>query len=246
MMKQWRLDDGQIIYGIAPLEQYLAALGVSERCQGAEWRMLLITGEAGVGKTVGARIFAQGPRKLPVRYLQIPSPQMVTPRYLLDAIGAQVGYSFDLHLPLHEAAREISELSRHHPCIIILDDAQSLIKGDILDMVRWLHDASSHVFVLCGLPRLDRVFHDRGELGGRVVIRHQLRLPTADEISPIFDGFPAETVAQVFQETGGRMRQIMGLRRWLDDLIEQGKFTASDLSPKQVQMISKHFVVRAA
>ena len=243
-MKEWQLNN-QTIYEIGPLAEYLAALSVSARCQDADWRLLLIGGEAGVGKSVGARVFMQESRQS-IIHIALPSAEMLGPRHLLDLLGAPVGLYFDLHCPRYEMARQLVANSHQNPRVFILDDAQCLIKGGLLDMVRWLHDEGAHTFIMVGSPALERVFRDRREFGGRVALRHHLRLPTADEIAPVFAGFSPEAIAQIHQETGGRMRQVMAMRKWLFGLIAQRNLVAADLAPKQVEMVARHFLVKVA
>ena len=198
-----------------------------------------------MGKTVGARLFSRDSESRSI-YLVMPAAEMLRPRDLLGLLGNPVGLTFDLHCARFEAAEQLARDSLSRPRIFLLDDAQALEKRGLLDVIRWLHDTGGHTFVLVGSYSLERAFLDRHDLAGRVALRHQLRLPTVEEIAPLFDGLPPEAIDQIHQETGGRMRQVMALKRWLEQLTEQRKLDPADLAPKQVQMVARHFMVKVA
>ena len=243
-LQQWQLGSQQI-WGIAPFEEYLTTLDLAPRLEGAEQRLILIIGDPGVGKTVGSRICSRDCDRRPV-YLAMPAPELLKPRGLLGLLGEPVGISFDLHCPRYEAAQMLARDSLDRPRIFILDDAHAMAKGGLLDVIRWLHDTGGHTFVLVGPPALERALLDRRDLAGRVALRHQLRLPTVDEIAPLFEGFSSEAIDEIHRETAGRMRQVMALRKWLEELAEQRKLDPGDLAPKQVQMVARHFMVKVA
>jgi DNA transposition AAA+ family ATPase len=242
-MNAWRLDN-QPVYGIGPLEEYLAALHFGATCEGHQQRLVVAVGDAGTGKTIGARIFCMEHKSHPV-YVRIPPKGFITARALLHLIGEPIGLTTDLRTR-YDVARRLADESLRRPRVFVLDEAQGMCGGDALEIIRWLHDEGGHTFILVGAPALDQPFRDHRQFASRVALRHQLRLPTVEEIAPIFDDFPPEAIQQVYEETGGRMREIMTLRRRLDDLIEQGKLDPADLAAKKVRMVARHFLVRAA
>ena len=235
----------QTIYPIAPLEEYLGALDLAPRLEGSDQRLILAIGDAGVGKTVGARLYSRDSDRRAI-YLPLPPAEALRPRDLLGLLGDPVGITFDLHRPRHEAAYQLAQDSLSRPRIFLLDDGQAMQKRGLLDIIRWLHDTGGHTFLLVGSYSLERAFLDRHDLGGRVALRHQLRLPTVEEIAPLFEGLPDEAIDQIHRETAGRMRQVMAVKRWLEELSEQRKLDPSDLTAQQVQMVARHFMVRAA
>jgi len=242
-METWRLDN-QTIFETGPLQEYLAALRFASRCEGAEQRLVLAVGDPGVGKTVGARVFRQESGCSPL-YINLPSEQLLRPRDLLCIIADRLGCGSDFR-SRYDFARYLCDDSLRSPRLLLFDNAQSLRKYDWLDMLRWIHDEGGHTFVLIGTHSLEQTFLEHREFAGRVALRHQVRIPTAEEIRPLFPEFPAEAVEQIHEETGGRMRQVISLRRRLFELIEARKLDVSDLAPKQVRMVARHFLVKAA
>jgi hypothetical protein len=244
-MRTWEITNpAQTIYGIAPLEEYLAALQIAARSEGEDRRLLLMVGDHGTGKTVGARVFQQDNDLRPI-YLSLPPGKLLRARSLLNLIADPLGLACDLQSG-YSFGCWIAESSHRRPRLFLLDDAEALANQGLLDVIRWLHDAGAHTFVLIGSPALEHAFRARAELAGRVAFRHLLRLPTPAEIAPLFDGVPQETIAQIYTETRGRMRQMMALRQWLGELIEQGRVEACELAPRQVQTAARHLLVRAA
>jgi type II secretory pathway predicted ATPase ExeA len=244
-MKDWQVNN-QAIFEIGPLTEYLAALRYTLRCEGDERRLLLVVGDPGTGKTVGARIFRQEQTVKSPIYLSLPAAGILRPRDLLDLLGRPVGLSFDLHYPRYEVGQQLARDSLARPRIFLLDEAQALAKGGLLDMIRWLHDTGGHTFVLIGPPALEHALLDHREVAGRVVLRHQLRLPTVEEIEPFFPGFPSEAIEQIHQETGGRMREVIALRDWITELADQHKLSVPELRAKQVQVVARHVLVKVA
>lgn len=242
-MDTWRLDS-QTIFETGPLQEYLAALRFAGRCEGAEQRILLAVGDPGVGKTIGARVFCQESRGDPI-YINLPSPQLLRPRDLLSILADRLGCGSDFR-SRYDFARHLCDDSLRSPRLLLLDNAQSLRKYDWLEMLSWIHDEGGHIFILIGTHSLEQVFVEHREFAGRVALRHQVRIPTAEEIAPLFPEFPSEAIEQIREETGGRMRQVISLRRRLLELIEDRKLDVSDLAPKQVRMVARHFLVKAA
>jgi len=242
-MQEWRIDN-QTIYEIGPLEEYLAALGFAAGLEGEEQRLVVAVGDAGTGKTVGAKLFCRQREARPL-YLRIHPQQVLTARSLLQLIADPLGLAWDVRSRYDVAAGIVND-SLRRPRLLILDEAQNLAKGELLDIIRWMHDEGGHSFALVGSPALDFALGDRRELASRVALRHQLRLPTPAEIGPLFDGFPEDAIERIHQETGGRMRQVMALRRRLLELVKQHKWYPEEVTSRQVSTVAKHFLVRAA
>ncbi|MBE9565837.1 MAG: hypothetical protein IMF16_03695, partial [Proteobacteria bacterium] len=146
----------------------------------------------------------------------------------------------------YDIAAQIAEESLRRPRILVFDEAQGLAKYDMVDMIRWLHDEGGHTFVMIGTPALEQVFLDHRSFAGRVALRHQLRLPSVTEIAPLFDGFPPEAIEAIHEQARGRMREIIALRERLTDLMEQRKLEAAELTPRQVKLVGRHFLLRVA
>ena len=246
MSEHWKLDN-QRIYPTPPLQEYLAALEFAGRPNNADQRLILVIGESGAGKTVGARIFARecDRDRRPI-YIAMPAAETLSTRDLLGLLGRPVGLTFDLHCPRYEAAQQLARDSVDRPRIYLLDDAHAMMKRGLLDIIRWLHDTGGHCFVLVGPPALERAFLKQSELAGRVAVCHHLRLPTAVEIAPLFRGFPQEAVEQIHLETGGRMRQVIALKQRIENLATQRKLDTSELLPQQVKLVAQHFTVKVA
>jgi DNA transposition AAA+ family ATPase len=242
-MNTWRLGS-QTIYEIGPLEEYLAALNLMVTSGGGEQRILLATGDPGVGKTIGALLFCRECKVKSV-YVNLPAEDLLRPRDLLDLLADRLGLSSDLRTR-YDMARQIADHSLEGPAIIILDGAQVLRRYQLFDVIRWIHDEGAHTFALVGLPILEHVVREHREFGGRILLHHKVRVAEADEVAALFEGYPAEAIEQIHEETGGRMRQVMALRRWLEEMVEQNKLDPESLAPKQVRMVAKHFLVKAA
>lgn len=241
-MNTWTIDREEIL-GIAPLEELLGSLGFALACQGEKQRLLLVVGDSGTGKTIGCRVFADGCER-PIVYLRVPPREVLTPRNLLQLIATPAGVSSDLHTR-HELASRIIEESLERPHIFVLDDAQSMAQHQLLDVLRYLHDGGGHVFILAGMGRLEHAFHEHREFSSRVALRHQTRIPTVEEIAPIFPDFSDEGIAAIHLQTGGRMRQVMALSRRLQNLMDRRKLLAPELTAQQIQAVSSHFLMRA-
>jgi len=242
-MRTWRLKD-QDIFEIAPLRECLTALELARKVERTEQGIILLVGEPGTGKTVNTRIFCQESKDLPA-HISIPAAGLIGTRHILSMIARALHICGDFRSPF-TLARYLIEESLIQPRIIILDNAQAIATYKWLDVIRWLNDESSHTFVLAGTPSLEAVFAEHREFAGRVMLRYRLRPPTAEEISPLFEGFPEGVIAQVHEESEGRMREVMALRRWLLQLVTQKKIEIDDIAPKQVSMIARRFLMRVA
>lgn len=242
-MKTWEIE-GEKIFELAPLAEYLAILKVGVEHSRSRQRLILAVGDHGVGKTVGARIFCREHSSSPT-YLSIPAESLVRARDLLRLISGPLGLGQDFH-SRYDFARTIIEDSHRSPRTIIFDGAQALRKYQWLDLLRWIHDEGAHTFVLVGSHSLQQSFLDHPDLGGRVLLKHHVRLPTAKELAPVFPGYPPEAVERVYTETGGHLRQVMALRRWLQNMVDRDKIELESLTAKRVGMVAKHFLVRAA
>jgi DNA transposition AAA+ family ATPase len=242
-MQEWRIDN-QTIYEIGPLEEYLAALGFAAGLEGEEQRFVVAVGDAGTGKTVGARIFCRDRKPRPL-YVRLTCQALLNPRSLLHSLAEPLGLPWDVPSRYDIAAR-IAQDSLSRPRLLVLDEAQALAKGGLLDILRWLHDEGGHTFALVGLPGLEYAMAEHRQFGSRVALRHQLRLPTPAEIAPLFDGFPEDAVGRIYDETGGHMRQVMALRRRLLELVKQRKCFPEEVTSRQISTVAKHFLVRAA
>jgi len=244
-MREWRLDDSPI-FEVGPLTEYLAALNYGARREARHGRIILVVGDSGTGKTIGARVFCQEQTRTSPVYLPLPGRDMLSPRTFLGLLGAPVGMTFGLHEPRFDVGRRLAEDSLERPRIFLLDDAQGLARGGLLDLVRWLHDTGAHTYILIGSFALERVLGAYPELASRVGVRHRMRLPTREEIEPFFAGFPEDAIEAIYSETGGRMRQLVALRDWLGELAEQGKLDIADLSAKRVGIVARHALAKVA
>jgi len=242
-IETWDLN-GETIYRIGPLEEYLTALGLARRRPDWYRRLVVITGEPGTGKSVGAALFVRA-MKGKARYLVIPPAQILRARSLMELFAQASGVA-TRPLRSYDFGQEIARCSREHPRILILDDAQRLTKGDFLDFIRWLIDAGGHTFILLGLPELEYVLSKKSEIADRVGFHHTLRLPTPAEIEPLFPGILPEVIEEIHAQAHGRMREVIALRQSLTDLLGRGKLDALELTPRQVQLVARHSLMGAA
>ncbi len=236
-MKTWELD-GRTIYEIPPLRTYLKALDAASVMGTPDQPLALLTGECGSGKTVGAQLFADHGKPLgkgPV-YLEVPAPPLLRPRTILEMIGHSIGAYMDYASP-YRIGRSIAEHGRRFPRLVIVDDAQNLRHNGLLDMVLWIAGQSDLTFALVGPPSLEHHLRRcrEGALMDRVVLRHHLRLPTVEEIAPLFEGFPPEAVAEVHEEAGGSMRGIIARRPTMERRMERRRIAAQETAPKPVR-----------
>lgn len=242
-MKTWTLDN-RTVYELSPLREYLSALGTALSMPREDQRLVLVTGESGSGKTIGARLFCQEAKLRPL-YLSLPAEQLLRPSVLLETLARVCNVTLYAQGRYH-AASAILEDSRREPRVLVLDNAQALRRGGLLDILRWIADEGAHTFVLVGNPQLEHTFRERQELRSRVLFRHALRLPSCPDLAPLFDGFPPEVVEQVHTKTGGRLREVMALRRWLLELTEENRLERGKLTAKHVRSVSGRVLVEAA
>jgi len=242
-MKTWRLDHQEIVE-IAPMKECWAALDFARKAEKTEQGLVLLIGDPGTGKTVNTRLYEREQDESVV-HLSVPAAELIEAGRLLSLLAAGLHTCADFRSPF-TLARYLIRESFGQPRMIILDNAQAIASRKWLDVIRWLNDESAHTFVLAGTPSLEGIFAEHLEFAGRVLLRHRLRRPTAEEISPLFEGFPEAVIAKVHEEGEGRMREIMALRRWLTQLVAQKKIDIDELAPKQVSMVARHFLMRVA
>jgi len=231
--------ENNVIYMVRPTADALGLLDEMHKPTDDHDRMGLLIGDAGIGKTTAGRLFASKHRD--VVYINLP------PALAMKAPSAPVA--------LMEGALGLAQTSRFvwprlqalaheliaRPRTILLDTAHRLTY-DQVDVFRFIHDEARIPVVILSVPALIPLFDRRPELNTRLRIFLKLKPATRDEIGELLPEFPADTVDDVYERTGGRMREVLQLARHMRNL----KISPEKLTPEHTSRIARIFTVRTA
>lgn len=234
--------DGIEIYPVKPWQEYQRLLAAVADLRNLRERLAVFVGEQGVGKTLGARYFAE--RERDAVYIEA-LPQAVNTEYrLLRLICRACGVNdaapsrYDLLLRLEEHLRTSGQ-------VLIIDNADRLRQYRYLDLLRHVHDHSGAPIAFVGTPAMEQPFSEHRELAGRVVLHRQIRLATAAEMKPALDGYSDDLAQRLWEITRGRMREVMTLRFNLEALAAENNLKPAQLTPDLADQIAQSFMLRA-
>jgi len=234
--------DGIEIYPIKPWNEYQRLLGAVANLRNLRERLAVFVGEQGVGKTLGARHFAENNRQ--AVYIEALPAAVNTESRLLRQIAAGCGINdaapsrYDLLLRIEDHVRGTGQ-------VLIIDNADRLRGYRYLDLLRHMHDHAGAAIAFVGTPAIEAPFTEHRELAGRVVLHRELRLATAAEIRPILEGFSDDLAQRIWEITRGRMREVMTLRHNLEGLASENRLKPAQLTPEMADQLAQQFMLRA-
>lgn len=233
--------DGRDVYLVAPMDELLKALGTALSMRRQEQRLYLMVGEQGTGKTLGSKLFcSQHPRE--TVYLSVPPASVMRAGRLLQVLEQA------LDLPIRGAPNLFDRLQaivahlRVRPRMLVIDEANRIRREEYLDMLRFVHDEAGAQIAFVSLPPLEHTFRRYPELAGRVQLCHRLGLVTAEEARSLLSDLPPETVTEIHEISGGRMREIVVLA----GIFREGDLEREHWTAEMVQKLATKFTLRPA
>jgi len=235
MKLEQRRHDGKTIWMIRPTRNVLQALERMHKPTADAERMCLLIGDPGMGKTCAGTFFAAQHKD--VCYIDLP------PRAVMQAATSPIGLledalgiSASTRIVRERLDRVVDELIAR-PRMILLDTAHRL-KYDHIDVFRFVHDKAGIPVCILSVPALSPMFDQHREFGSRLALRIKLQPATRDEIVALLDGYPEEVAAEIHRRTGGRIREVLQLRR----LAELSTRSLDRLTPKQIQELADMYL----
>ncbi len=213
------------IYDVGPLRTITSTLDLLSKEQG-EQRMVLITGQQGIGKTSGALHWCELRRGEGV-YLRMPPSSCLPVGQLLDHIEAALGLSRMSTVRLHRIHAIIDQL-RDNPRVLVIDEADEIGHKDHLGVLRYIHDLAGARIAFISFPKLRQKFLGDPALKGRVFLAPALECLTRAEVRTILRDLGPDVADVIHDLSGGRTREVIVLSDHLRRLPEDAR-TADNL-----------------
>ncbi len=182
---------------------------INHKLKGVE-RMLLVTGEPGLGKTEAAIHYAAQNGAIMIRTLQL-----MTGPWLLREIVKELGAAPERRIS--DIFDQIVDLQKTKPRTIILDEVDRFAeKTEILETIRDIHDVCRCPIVFIGEEMADKKLMRYRRLYRRFVdvIRFEKldREGVEQFIKKVSDvKFESEAIDRVLNESGGKISEIITL-----------------------------------
>lgn len=230
---------GETVHIVGPMDGLLKALGAAARMTHRPERLTLIVGEPGCGKTIGARIYAAAHPEETV-LIEIPPASVMRPGRLLQLMETALELPVAGGHSLYDRLLAVCEELRHHPKLMIFDEANRIRQSNYLDMLRYVHDVAGCRMAFISIPSLQYVFELHPEFGSRLQLRYSMKPLTAVEVAAVLPGLPAEVVEQIWQSSGGRPRSVMVIAELLKGVERK------DQTADTVRRIARRFTMARA
>ena len=232
---QTKTVDGKTIYLIRPTRNILRSLEELYKPSADAERMGLLIGDPGIGKTTAGEIFAGDHED--VCYIDLPPRSaMLSPAAPLRLLERSLGTASSAR-DVMGRLDDITEALRRRPRMILLDTAHRL-RYDHIDVFRYCHDRARVPVVFLSVPALLPMFDQHREFGSRLALRMRLLAATREEIIELLGDYPEEVAADIYQRTGGRIREVLQL----DRLVRSSNKSPDHMTIKRIQEIAKVYL----
>lgn len=177
--------------GYAPLANMALTLQTIVECTEAEEdqpRMGVVYGNSGYGKTVAAAFAAA---QTGATYIEAKS--LWTVRALLEAIAEELGISKPERTAPRLLRQIIDELNRA-PRPLIIDEMDHLVKKQMVEIIRDIHDATSIAILMIGEEALPTKLKEWERFDNRILVATPAQPASADDALLLRDHYGLRNV----------------------------------------------------
>lgn len=199
--------------------------------------MALITGPAGVGKTTAARMYAESGE---TRCYSVTAHNLMRPgdylNALLDTMVQFRGWS------IAERFEQVVKGYEYRAGLTVIDEAD-LLRVEVLELIRSLHDCSGAPVVLVGSKRFPGILRKRGldQLTSRLQFQAVFAPMDLTELRLALPDVDAEAVKLIHKASRGNMRTLTMLMRNIDRIKQVNGL--SDTTPEVIRAAAEDVIV---
>jgi DNA transposition AAA+ family ATPase len=227
------------IWATGPFQLTLKAFTRARKLS-RDYPLSVISAPTGRGKSFAAWHFCQGCAEAVL--VELPAREVLTPRILLEVIGAELGIEFPPNLRKYDCARVLIDAIEHRNAFVIIDQAEHL-STRLADVIRWIAEESGLQICLLGAPALEQVLCRDEALARRVGARFRIPPITLADLELIIPRtFPADALEAIIVETRGSLGRVEVLIKDLRQL--KASHPDKVLTPKRVAAVARGFTLQ--
>jgi len=227
------------IWQTRPYQLALRAFDRARRLS-RDYPLSVISAPTGRGKSFAAWHFCQGCADSVL--VELPAREVLTPRIMLEVVGAGLGIEFPPNLRKYDCARAIIRAIEERGAFVILDQAHYLSTRQA-DVIRWIAEEAGLQVCLLGAPSLEQVLCRDEALARRVGSRFVIPPITLADLELVIPRtFPAEALEAIIVETRGSLGRVEVLIKDLRKLKDRVGYEG--VTPKRVAATARGFTLQ--
>ncbi len=240
------------VWNVKAFNELYTALDAVRKVSVRQRPLGLVTGQAGVGKTFTANVYAAN-SKSDVVIVTTPPRDILTPRILLEAIAHSLNIepqSYRLKSELYDA---VLDQVQERDAFLIIDEADRL-RSSNADMLREIAEITGKPLCYLGCPAVEAILARVPATHHRIGFRHSVLPVEMEDLESALVGrsldidgkrkLDRETVSAIYDCTRGNLRHVESLIHLLRGAQRNG--APVELSATVVKQLNKRFLRQAA
>lgn len=255
MARRPRFEDRDVeVWNLRPFKELLSGFAAVRNVAVPRAPLGLIIGDAGLGKTFCANVYAVN-QKAEVIIATTPPRDILTARILLDSIADALGLEPRSYRYKSEVFDAICSQIIERDVYTIIDEADRL-RSSNADMLREIAEVTSRPLCFLGCPSVESVLARVAPTHHRIAFRHLVKPTDAADLQAALAGrsldahtgrkLTAEVVDAIFDVTKGNLRNIDRIVHLMRGAQQKSTGAPVDATVETVRYFAKQYLYQRA